>query len=240
MIGQSDIAISPNPARALAATPRFWLVMFTASAFGTNLGDFWVDGLGLDGPVSFLILLAICGLCIVADRRLAARSELAYWAGIVLLRAAATNLGDIITHDLAISYAAAAVVLGCATLQAGRTTRDGGAGSPLIDLRYWGTMGIAGVFGTIAGDLTSHHLGLYLASVLLVAILVMALAVRTMRSPAMLLAYWAVVLIERAAATPVADSIESHRALGLGLPVALLCTGGAFLAAMMWRRHAGD
>lgn len=90
--------------RAFNASPPYWFAMFAASALGTNLGDFWVDWLYHDRPTSFASLAVICVVSIWADRRYAARSDVAYWVAIVALRAAATNVADYMTHDLALCY----------------------------------------------------------------------------------------------------------------------------------------
>jgi uncharacterized membrane-anchored protein len=83
------------------------------------------------------------------------------------MRAAATNLADILTHDLALSYVLASVLLGILTLIAARFTDPdfSRSGSPRVDGAYWTAIFIASVFGTVAGDLIHHNVGLYNASV---------------------------------------------------------------------------
>lgn len=237
---------SSGPAEGLAATSRpraldagltFWLAMFMASAFGTNLGDFWVDGLALDRLSSFASLASVCVAAIWGDSRLGRRTEGFYWIAIVALRAAATNLADFLTHDLGVSYPLAIVILGGATLLAGRFTRPGSGGSPVIDRWYWAAMLAAGVFGTAAGDLASHTLGLYAAAAVLLTVLA-AMFAAGRRLPSGTMAYWCVVLAERSAATPVGDALASRHGMGLGLPLAMACTGGAFLMALLLRRTA--
>jgi uncharacterized membrane-anchored protein len=228
-----------RPARGLDATPAFWLAMFAASAFGTNLGDFCVDWLSLGRLASFASLAAISVLAIRSDRRTARRTEAGYWIAIVALRAAATNVGDLLTHDLGLGYAAVSVALALATLAAGWFTLAGAGlrGTPAVDGRYWIAMLIAGVFGTVAGDLASHTLGLYAAAALLGILLAAAVSLRNRFAPASVMAYWAVILAERCAGTPAGDALASGRGAGLGLPLATLCTGGLVLAALAVRRR---
>jgi hypothetical protein len=44
---------------ALGTGPAFWLAMFAASAFGTNLGDLWTGRLGMPGPAGFGSLVVV-------------------------------------------------------------------------------------------------------------------------------------------------------------------------------------
>lgn len=238
--GPADALAAPLRPRALDTGPTFWLAMFAASAFGTNLGDFWVDGLALDRPSSFAVLASVCLVAVWGDARLGRRTEAFYWVAIVALRAAATNLADFMTHDLAASYLLALVVLGGATLLAGRLTRPGLDGrSPVIDRWYWAAMLAAGVFGTVGGDMASHAMGFYAAAACLSTLLAVTLAIGRRLVPGAMTAYWCAVLAERCAATPVGDALASRHGMGLGLPLAMACTGGAFLTTLLVRQAVG-
>ncbi len=232
---------SAAPPRSLDTGLAFWCVMFLASAFGTNLGDFWVDGLALSRPVSFASLVIVCGLAIWGDRRLGLQTELCYWIAVVALRAAATNLADFLTHDLGLSYVLTTSALGAAGLLAGYKTRPSArcVGSPLIDGRYWIAMLLAGLFGTVGGDLTSHTMGLYAAAGSLTLVLILVLGIRSQLYPTAILAYWCTVLAERSAATPVGDALASRHALGLGLQRAMLCTCALFMLSLGTRWIVG-
>jgi uncharacterized membrane-anchored protein len=219
--------------------------MFTASVLGTNLGDVGVDTLSLGRWMSFVLLAVICSLAIGADSRFGRHTDAYFWIAIVGLRAAATNVADALTHDFGLGYGATALSLAALALVAGRLTRPGstGGGSPLIDRRYWGAMLIAGVFGTVSGDMASHTFGLYAAACVLTAGLVLVLVLRHRVFPAAILGYWCAVLLERCAATPVGDSLASRHALGLGLPLATACSASVFMLALVWRwtaRRARD
>jgi uncharacterized membrane-anchored protein len=212
--------------RALGATPTYWFSMFAASALGTNLGDFTVDTLSLGRTLSFAVLAAIVAAAVAGDSRYARRTEGFYWLAIVALRAAATNVGDLLTHDWGVSYLGATIALGIVTLVAGSFTRIEAArsNSPLIDGRYWTAMLVAGIFGTTGGDMASHTFGLYVAAAALCAAAILVLTIRYKFAATSALAYWCVVLAERCAGTPVGDALASHRAVGLGLPLAMTCT----------------
>ncbi len=223
--------------RALGAGPDFWLAMFTASVLGTNLGDLGVDTLSLGRWVSFALLAVICALAIGADSRFGQRTNAYFWIGIVGLRAAATNVADALTHDFGFGYGVTAFSLAVLALVAGCLTRPSpiGGGSPRIDRRYWIAMLIAGVFGTVSGDMASHQFGLYAAAGMLTAALLLVLVIRHRAFPAAILGYWCAVLLERCAATPVGDSLASRHALGLGLNLATACSTSGFLLALVWR-----
>jgi uncharacterized membrane-anchored protein len=227
-------AVAP---RAMDVTHSYWFAMLAASAFGTNVGDLWAEILFPGRMTSLASLLAVCAAAVWYHRRAAARTEAGYWLAIVAMRAAATNLADIITHDLAMGYVLASVALVVLTLVAARFTDPdrSRSGSPRVDGAYWTAMFIAGVFGTVAGDLIHHNIGLYTASAVLCLTLAGLIAVRETRAPASMLLFWSIVMAERCAGTAVGDALASHRAIGMGVPVACVCTGVLTLGSL-WLR----
>ena len=229
-----SVIASGFDARALDPSPAFWLAMFAASAFGTVLGDFWAEGLHLGLVLSFGTLIVITWLLIWGDRLKGRETEAFYWLAIIFLRAGATNVGDGLIHIFGLSFIVASLLTGLATLVTGFFTLppSGRANSPLIDLRYWGAMGIGGVFGTVFGDLAAHTIGMFPALIMLGLALIVVIFVRGALAPTSMVGYWCVVLAERAAGTPAGDWFASRRGLGLGLPVALLCTGAALIAGL--------
>lgn len=253
----SGIAVGGGAARlrALGTGWMFWLAMLMASAFGTNLGDLWTGRLGLPAGAAFGSLLAVCGVAIWWDRRAGVRLEAGYWVAIVVLRAAATNVGDFMTERLGLAYLPVALAVAALALVVGSRTRRGvvagevsgevlgevsgavsGAGaSPVIDGWYWAAMFLAGVFGTVGGDLVNHTIGVLVSAAVLTAVLLAVLGVRGRWLAGSMLAYWAVVLAERAAGTPIGDGLASRRGVGLGLQVATVVTGALFLAALALR-----
>lgn len=219
-------------ARRFEPTAPYWLAMLLASAFGTNLGDYLAHLLpwGLAGSAA--AALAATAALVLFDR--AAPSLASFWVAIVLLRALATNIGDYLSDEMKIGGLTASLAFGAATLLAGRFTSSGR--SPDVDLRYWLAMALGGVFGTVAGDYAAHGVGLALATIALAALLVAAIMVREKAAPLAALGYWAVVLAERAAGTPLGDLFASRRGFHLGLPLAMAITGGALVVTLVaWR-----
>lgn len=222
---------------SLDATESYWFCMFAASALGTNMGDFWVDDLSLARGPSFFSLAAISGLAIWISGKARTNNEIAFWVAIVTLRAAATNVGDFLTHDLRFSYIAVSIFFALTSLLGGHFTRFDPTRrfAPAIDYRYWITMFIAGMFGTVAGDLASHVIGLYVAAATLCGMLVAALALQRRRDDSSMMGYWIIVLVERCAGTPAGDGLASRHALGLGLPLAMVCTGAMLATGLAYR-----
>ena len=235
-------AAEPSPRaldRRVGADPTYWLAMLAASALGTNLGDFWVDTLFANRLSSLCSLVIICGVAMLLDRAYAARSAIPYWVAVLALRAAATNVADGLTHDFGLSYPICSVVLGALSLAAATLTRPASAGQvPRVDGRYWLAMLLAGLFGTVAGDMVAHSIGLPAASVGFCAGLAAVIALRARIAPASMLLYWCIILVERCAGTAVGDLLASRRGLALGLPVAMACTGGAFALVLAARARA--
>ncbi len=226
-----------TPPSAMGVTHAYWFAMLAASAFGTNMGDLWADVLFPGRLTSLASLLVICAVAIWYHRRAAARTEAGYWIAIVAMRAAATNLADSITHDMALGYVWASVLLGTLTLIAARFTEPDLArsASPRVDTAYWTTMFIAGVFGTAAGDLIDHNIGLFPASVAQCLLLAGVILLREATAPVSMLLFWTIVMVERCAGTALGDALASHRAVGLGVPAASVCTAGLTIMAL-WMR----
>ena len=158
------------------------------------------------------------------------------------MRAAATNLADIATHELALGYIAVSISLFGLTLITARLTNPDPAngGSPRVDFAYWSTMFIAGLFGTVAGDLIHHTIGLYMASAILCAALMALILLRDVRAPTSMVVYWLIVMSERLAGTAVGDALASHRAVALGLPIATTCSLALLLLSLWFRARIGS
>jgi uncharacterized membrane-anchored protein len=229
-------AAAPIAPQAMVITHSYWLAMLAASAFGTNLGDLWAGTLFHGLVISLGSLLALCLSAVWLHRRAAARTEAGYWLAIVGMRAAATNLADILTHDLALGYVLSSVLLAGLTLFAARYTHPDVSGSPRVGNSYWIAMFVAGVFGTVAGDLIHHTVGMLTASAVLCLTLAGLILLREARAPGSMSLFWLIVMAERCAGTAIGDSLASHRALGLGLPIASLCSGILTIASL-WLRH---
>jgi uncharacterized membrane-anchored protein len=209
------------------------------------MGDFFAHNIGL-GHVAGLPFLAVgFAVVMVIERFDRAAHEIYYWLAIILVRTAATNLGDFFAGDLRIArplvMAILAVLLALTIAVAWQTRWKSQSGDPKAvvlqaDAPYWFGMLLAGTLGTVMGDYFSHNLQLgdAVGAIVLTAILAAMFAVGS-RGPIWSLPfYWATIVMVRAAGTDVGDFFARRHMLGL--PLSTLVTGLAFVALLLlWR-----
>lgn len=230
---------------------RYWTAISMASVFGCNLGDFvslylhWGHWRGL------FPLAVVFAVLIVCERRFAATTEAWYWAVVIVLRTAATNVADLATHTWEWRYLG--VIAALAVLQvlfilaalprlpATGSDRDG---RPATDGWYWLSLLTAGTLGTAIGDYVAEdlHLGTGFGTLLLTVICTVVLATG-MRSRWLTKAgYWLAIIAVRSAGTTAGDWLAFREEPGLsnglhlGLPLSTACTGALFLGTLLlWR-----
>jgi uncharacterized membrane-anchored protein len=230
---------------------RYWAAMSIASVFGASLGDFISHNLHLGHWRGVPPLAVLLALTLLAASRNRARVVVFYWVAVVIIRAAATNIGDLATHDLRLGdhalIAVLAVLLVVSALvpaSIGRSTAivadahvTRGAEVPETSTSYWITLFIAGTLGTVLGDDASDRYGLAAASLVLSVVLGMLLWLRQRMNAAGKGSYWLTVLAARTAGTSVGDLLASRRGFGLGLSTT---TAGASLLLvgllLFWRQ----
>ncbi len=231
--------------------PRYWTALCLASVFGANMGDFVSHTLHLGHWRGLGPLALIFAVILLAERRSgrespppSRRGEAYYWLAIVTLRTAATNLGDLATHDFRLTYpvviAALAALLAALVFVARRQTGADPVpeGVPVTNTVYWAAMLVAGTLGTVGGDATSDALGLGAGwgSLVLIAILAAMLAWRAAPGGAGLVTYWLTVTAVRTAGTTVGDFTAFRHGLDLGLPLSTAVTGVLLAGVLLaWR-----
>ena len=145
---------------------RYWVAISIASVFGANMGDLVSHDLHLGHWRGLPVLAGLFALVLLGERRRVLFGEAWYWVAIVLLRTAATNLGDLATHDFRADPVLAMVCLLAALagfVAAGRRGLAGGAGGavrPAGDGWYWAAMLTAGTLGNGGGRLRGGRFGL--------------------------------------------------------------------------------
>ncbi len=82
---------------------RYWMALILASIFGANTGDFFSDVLGVGHFAGLPILAALFALIVAAEKRVSKESQFFFWAAIIIIRTAATNMGDI-GRDLHVAW----------------------------------------------------------------------------------------------------------------------------------------
>ena len=232
---------------------RYWCAIVVASMAGANTGDFAARYLHL-GHTRGLLPLALAFIAIVwAEKRARRGSEAFYWLAIIVLRTAATNLADLMTHDLHLGYGLTlasltaliiAVLLFVYWRDGSRTpTISDGRKLPATDSAYWLAMLTAGTLGTAAGDFVADEVGLgvgYGSIVLVAAFLIVLLGAQRIGKMS-LFWYWAAIVAARTAGTTMGDFLPSRHGLDLGLPISTAITLTTLAAiVMLWRdREAG-
>ncbi|MDR3375171.1 MAG: hypothetical protein P4L98_15695 [Ancalomicrobiaceae bacterium] len=220
----------------------YWSVLIVASIVGANAGDFLSDVVDL-GHVSGLPFLAAVLLAIFTAASFGRRAPGAYyWAAIITIRAAATNIGDCL-HDFGISFAAAvpavaALLVAVLVVWHVAERRHSNAAAIPVDGFYWVSMTLAGILGTLAGDAMSYAVGLgNLDAMLVFAVpLAAALALGGKSLSTWLAVYWPVIALIRSAGTAAGDLL-AHGPIGLVGSTALTAAVFAGLVFALYVRR---
>lgn len=222
---------------------RYWLAITAASVFGANLGDFCSHVLGLGHIRGLPFLAVIFAAILIAERTSRVSSEGFYWAAIVTLRTAATNLGDLATHDLKLGYAGfiALLALALAAMVAAlsRRIRDRSTGDmPDTGALYWVAMLTAGTLGTALGDYCADQAGLAASSVIWLAIWAATLFAVLRGRWIGVVSYWLTIVVVRTVGTNLGDFMAGREGLHLGLPVSTPLSAVLLLAVLVaWPRR---
>ena len=143
---------------------NYWLALVAASVFGTNTGDYLSDYLHLGHVIGLPYLIAALAAIFLAEKFSPWVSVLYFWAAIIIIRTAATNIADA-THDIGIYGIGAVLALIAAFIWSVRRYKKqsdanpGDPSVPRVDAFYWVVMALAGIVGTLAGDISSAGLG---------------------------------------------------------------------------------
>ncbi|HJY77850.1 MAG TPA: hypothetical protein VKE95_14530 [Burkholderiales bacterium] len=211
----------------------YWLALVAASTFGTNSGDFVAKYLHL-GHLAGLPYMGLLFAAILLSARWARRGHALYfWAAIITMRTAATNVADAlqdfhipyhVSVPLVLALFAASVLFYKRTAQA-----SAGDASTPVNSAYWLSMMLAGILGTVAGDFASFRIALTppVAAALFGALILVSIAWfgrrGTLPHP---VPYWTTVALIRTGGTAAGDAV----AIALGLAASTALTGLAFVA----------
>lgn len=224
---------------------KYWAALVLASVFGANTGDYLSDVMGLGHIAGLPVLALLLALLFLAERFDGFKHTAYFWSAIIVIRSAATNIGDIgrDMHIPALGFMAFLAVLLLMTLlgwQAfqGKIRTEGAAGvNSLATVPvYWWTMLVAGALGTVVGDYFSWglKLGNLNAALVLSAPLVALFLLGRGGRLSKLFYYWGTVVCIRSAGTAAGDFL-THGVLGL--PLSTLASGMAFVALLvLWRQ----
>ena len=222
---------------------RYWTAITLASVFGTNMGDLYAheSGLGIAAGLAVLALVAV-GVFIV--ERLESRPhEAFYWLVIILIRTGATNIADYLAYrahvpDVALTLGLVAllVLFGWGTRRTSASGANLSHTLPPTNATYWLAMLSAGVFGTVVGDICEHLIGEGVAAVVLTIALLSVLLAGRGRAAYIVALYWGTVAVARIAGTALGDWLAENKVLPIGLRIATVLSGIAFVAVLtLWR-----
>ena len=233
-----------------AINARYWCAIVVASMAGANAGDFAARYLHL-GHTRGLLPLALVFLAILWTETRGRRStEAFYWLAIIVLRTGATNLADLMIHDLRLGYTITLVALTALIVAVVLYVywRDGavspeshGPKLPSTDGSYWIAMLTAGTLGTAIGDFVPDELrlGVGYGSLVLLAVFLVVLFAATRIGKMSLFWYWGAIVAARSAGTTMGDFLPSRRGFNLGLPISTALTLAALaLIVVIWRSAA--
>jgi len=212
-------------------TASYWLALVAASVFGTNTGDFVAGYLHLGHLAGLPCLGLLFGAILLLAKRARRSPVLHFWAAIITVRTAATNVGDAF-HDFHVAYGVSVPVvlaLFAASVLLYRHVAGSRSGEATVRVNavYWLAMMLAGVLGTIGGDCASYRLGLTPAGAACVFGVLVALSIWWFRKKGNLLnaiPYWTSVGLIRTAGTATGDALAG----ALGLPLSTALTGLVF------------
>jgi uncharacterized membrane-anchored protein len=163
------------------------------------------------------------------------------------MRTGATNLADYLAghRGLNIDRGLLSVIFALAIAglawrsgrSAGKSGKTASAKTiPDTGALYWVAMLLAGIFGTVMGDLCEHVFGGGAAAIGLSLVLALGLAVYSRNVLQAVHAYWLTIAVARSAGTALGDWLAENHIFELGLPLSTLLTGLAFFGIVaLWR-----
>ncbi len=223
---------------------RYWAALTLASIAGANIGDACSHVLGLGHVRGLPVLLALFAGVLWAERRSRTETEAFYWTAILLVRTAATNVGDLATHDLRIPpppfILAMAALLALLVAAAGNGTRSAGREAlPQANAVHWIAMLCAGTLGTVLGDYCADIASLGSSTAAWAVVWAVAVVAAANGGAATVGAYWATVAVVRTAGTNGGDYLVAPDGLNLGLLAAAAASVAALaLLVALWPQAA--
>lgn len=235
---------------------RYWTLISIASVLGANVGDCMSEVFDLGNVAGLPVLAAALAMVFIVERFERSVHDTYYWLSIIIVRTAATNIGDYAQQDLHLSKLAtigalaggliAVVLIGRSlAVSLGSYTRQAdGDARPQADARYWIGMLFAGTLGTVIGDWASYggyHIGNMWSSLILSAVLAVLLVTGRKGLLIAVPYYWLTVVAVRSAGTAVGDMFADERGIGVGLPIGTLVSAAVFIMVLAaWRNRSSD
>lgn len=217
---------------------RYWLSLIAASILGTNTGDFVSGYLHLGHLVGLPFLAGLLVIIFLAEKMSPFASSLFFWAAIITVRTAATNIGDAfrdfgIDFNLSLPIVFAIFFTSVLVYRGLYKSNNNPGGSVRVSPIYWICMMLAGVLGTIGGDYASFGLGLMPIGAALVFGIIVGAMLYWGRNGRLVQPeyYWTMLALIRTGGTAAGDSL-AHDVFGLPLSTAV--TGFIFWGIVIY------
>ena len=216
---------------------NYWAALVAASIFGTNTGDFVAKYLHL-GHLAGLPYMGLLFAAILLSERWARRGHALYfWAAVITMRTAATNVADAfqdfhIPYRVSIAFVLTLFAASVFFYKRVAKASAGGADVP-VNHAYWLSMMLAGILGTLGGDFASFRIGLTppVAAAVFGALILVSVAWFSRRGTLpQPVPYWTTVALIRTAGTAAGDAA----AILLGLALSTALTGTAFVGLVIY------
>jgi|APCry1669190288_1035285.scaffolds.fasta_scaffold34659_2 uncharacterized membrane-anchored protein len=221
----------------------YWITIFVASVCGANTGDYVSHNLHLGHIDGLLPLSVILALIFYIEKLCRFITVAYYWLAIIVLRTAATNIADLITHDFRINYIYFIILITIFMIviilfdqwRSNKLhflpTTKSIIKFPKTNFFYWLIMLLAGILGTTLGDYVADELGIGVVygSIELVSLLILVIWLIGRYATRTIFLYWLVIVTARTAGTVVGDCIASKHGLNLGLPLSTTVTTVIFI-----------
>jgi uncharacterized membrane-anchored protein len=240
---------------------RYWVLLCSVSVLGTNVGDLLVRlyaqsvgeqgyllGLKHIGPFPLLAVMFVAVL--FWERASNAVTDVFFWAQILIIRAAATNVADTLGDDLNVAFWVSTSVFSSAMVvyailwQRGRLRPIDYPFMPDTTPKYWLGMLMAGVLGTLVGDEVFHEFGLANTALVLSVCMALLIVVGYRSFLVVTSLYWFGVVFARVAGTAAGDWLAKSTdrgGSGLDLYSATLVSATVFAALVwLWRNETSD
>jgi uncharacterized membrane-anchored protein len=207
----------------------YWQALIAASIFGTNTGDFVADYFHLGHLAGLPILLLVFAVILWTERAARTGSVLFFWAAIITVRTAATNVGDAF-KDFHLGFPVSVPLMLCVFVASVFLYARKSGTAVRVDASYWVCMMFAGVLGTLGGDCASFLLGRNHAATAAIFGALAVVSILWTRTRCTAARYWTTVALVRIAGTGGGDAVAHW----LGLPVSTALTGILFVALVAY------
>jgi uncharacterized membrane-anchored protein len=219
-------SLNPSLNKVPEVTLYFWVIKILCTTVGETAADFLNVNLNLGLTGTSLITGVLLVLALILQFAVDRYRPVPYWLAVALVSVFGTLVTDNLS-DAGVPLETSTVVFGAllagtflAWYRAERTLSIHSIVTPRREGFYWAAILFTFALGTATGDLMAEVLGLgYLATGIIVAVLITVLAVGWRLGLHPVLAFWAIYVLTRPLGASIGDYLSQpvgERGLGLG------------------------